>query len=59
MNANWLKESKGDVLQIFEEHAPCELERFENFDIGSDRVDTLGYMRQWELLQITVRYGEL
>ena len=59
-NSNWLKESKCDVLQIFEEQVPCELERFENFDVGSDRVGTLfyktmgnapGYSQIWKVVK--------
>ena len=40
-SANWLKKSKCDVLQIFEERVPCQWKRFENFDLRSDIVDTV------------------
>ena len=43
MIVNWFKVHKCDVLQIFEERVPCELERFRIFDLRSDRVDILFY----------------
>ena len=44
--ANWVKRNKSDDIlleycRFFEERVPCELERFENFEPGSDRVGTV------------------
>ena len=47
VDVNWVKESKCDILleycRFIEKRVPCELERFENFDPGNERVDTLFY----------------